>query len=165
VTSPDPRAEMRSTIVPRDSVVGAVRELLRRLNALNRPFSRIVPFALVAAACVHHSPARPDTFVSGYYTPGFEQSRFIACDWSSTDARWWVQVSDPLLSVVDSASRASGNAPYFVRWRGQLSAPGSFGHLGSSTRYFVVTSIEEYRKPAAPDCRPAIPIPELTPHD
>jgi hypothetical protein len=42
---------------------------------------------------------------------------------------------------------------FYVRWRGTLTGPCSYGHMGMATYEFVVDSVLEIRMPRPDDCR------------
>ena len=95
---------------------------------------------------------------TGLYTPGFESSSFVPCandNWMlpSDSLAWlpfkphaWVTWGDH--HKVDGVSFPNGakldsygNPTYFMRWRGTMKGPGSYGHMGVSQFDFAVDSI------------------------
>lgn len=78
---------------------------------------------------------------SGHYSVGFEVSEFVPC---SSDESWWLVGTPELMSQVqsDEPGRAP-TTPVFVRVRGELSGPGSYGHLGTYDRQLTVTEVLE----------------------
>jgi hypothetical protein len=106
---------------------------------------------LGAGAAAYFWPARvvtgPSTGeFSGFYTSGFEVSSFIAC--GQTDEQWWLG-ADPATGFYDyyrtlTGSQAPGDyTAVFVRFRGNLTAPGLYGHLGAYSREVYVTDLLE----------------------
>jgi hypothetical protein len=105
----------------------------------------------------------------GHYTPGFESSEFIPCpsdSWiipgdsiqpSSPFASAWATWPDKRFSASPPWPKAprgrSGNATYFVRWRGTVVGPGNYGHMGMSGFEFMIDSLLEIRAPGRRDCR------------
>lgn len=104
---------------------------------------------------------------SGYYAPGFEMSAFVPCQSDSwliagdslgTDARKapaWASWS-PTLSTYrlpSVATDAFGMRRYFVRWRGTVTGPGHYGHLGGSAFEISVDSVVEVRAASGADCQ------------
>lgn len=115
-------------------------------------------------------PVRKLTGVfSGHYTPGFESSRFVPCpadawfipsdslDTYRYDARraWatWRNAKNQELKWPDAPRDDYGNETYYVRWRGTVVGPGSYGHMGVSPFEFFVDSVITLRAPAKNDCR------------
>jgi len=107
---------------------------------------------------------------SGYFTTGFEESRFVPCAadrWfvpgDSVGTRFaprgeaWVAWRSPEVSrrigVWPSPERTpGGSARFFVRWRGTAVGPGHFGHLGGAPFVIQVDSVLEARTPSPGDC-------------
>ncbi len=116
---------------------------------------RLLLATLLLVACAR-SPAPPSiTEFRGYYTPGFEVSRFVACNAPPADQPWWVVLSGHALQQRDSALRTlspTSGARVFVRWRAALGARGETGHLGQSTRHIQVMELLELRPPGDGDC-------------
>lgn len=111
---------------------------------------------LLLVACVRQPATQPVTEFRGHYTPGFEVSRFIACNALPGDQPWWVILSAHALQQRDSAMRTVLPGPgsrVFVRWRGVAGAPGETGHLGQSVRHLQVVELLELRTPEEGDCR------------
>lgn len=106
----------------------------------------------VAAACADRSE-EPGVF-EGYYYTGFETSNFVpgrSCD--DRGPRYWL-VSDPEARF-NEALREAGWEPlafqaFWVRFEGELSEPGRYGHLGAYEREVRVTKLLELRH--APEC-------------
>lgn len=107
----------------------------------------------------------------GYYSVGFEESQFIPCHDSAVGLQDGLLPGDflvPLSAWVAFAKTAfqqkvawpppdtanqRQSARYFVRWRGTLTGPGIYGHMGVSAFRFVVDSILDVRVPTSHDCR------------
>ena len=110
----------------------------------------------------------------GYYTFGFESSDFVPC----TADRWtvasdsiapnqgvtaWVTLSDRAAQHFDAppvAETPPGYPRYFVRWRGTVTGPDRYGHMGLADFEIEVDKILEIRAPGPNDCTrsPAKPI-------
>jgi hypothetical protein len=105
----------------------------------------------------------------GHFVGGFEESSFIPCRSDS-----WVLPSDSLLAddssfvawvefpkeVVDrirwprkAPHNNWGSARYYVRWKGSIIGPSSYGHMGVSPFLFRVEEVIEIRAAASRDCR------------
>jgi len=87
---------------------------------------------------------------SGYYTSGFEVASFVPCPASALDAAdgaWWLgsipesNFYDKYLDVI--GPDAAEYVTVFVVWRGTVSPPGSYGHLGAYTREATVEEVIE----------------------
>ncbi len=84
--------------------------------------------------------------VAGFYATSFEQSAFRPCHGGQ---KWWTEGN--FGDNYDEIVPWSG-APVYVRLRGELSMPGSYGHLGGYPRQFTVTEELEMRLPQPGDC-------------
>jgi hypothetical protein len=91
----------------------------------------------------------------GYYTSGFEVSSFVACDQAGTTdpgygEGWWLE-AEPESGFYEQYNALSsqvspppgGYVTVFVRFRGRLSPPGSYGHLGAYARTVTVQEVVE----------------------
>jgi hypothetical protein len=91
----------------------------------------------------------------GYYTAGFEVSSFVACEEAGAGGPgygegWWLS-SEPesgFYETYDEISSqvsppAGGYVTVFTVFRGRLSPPGSYGHLGAYSREVTVVELEE----------------------
>ena len=97
----------------------------------------------------------------GHYESGFETSLFTPCvelpDLRGTayeGVKNWIWV-ESLPTSSASAWPDSGDEAYptvFVRWRGKLTGPGSYGHLGLGVYRLDVSEILELRRPNKSDC-------------
>ena len=111
---------------------------------------------LLIIACARRPATAPVTEFRGHYTPGFEVSRFIACNAAPADQPWWVILSARALQQRDSILRTVQPGPgsrVFVRWRAVLGAPSQTGHLGQSVRHIQVVELIELQTPSEGDCR------------
>jgi len=113
-------------------------------------------------------PPLRDTTVelSGHYVSGFETSMFKPCalfpekfqgtayeGWHG-EATVWVEWTDKALGGrkwPDVGKRQ--NPEYYVRWRGTLSGPGSFGHLGFAGYQLLVKELITVRIASKQDCQ------------
>jgi hypothetical protein len=87
----------------------------------------------------------------GHYTSGFEVASFVPCSDSQigNDAGpWWMGSTaesgfyDQYLDVIGGPS-APEYVTVFVVWRGAVSPPGEYGHLGAYTREATVQEVIE----------------------
>lgn len=87
---------------------------------------------------------------SGYYTSGFEVSSFVPCAEAGPAASgeaWWLGGAaesgfyDQYLDVI--GPDAGEYVTVFVVWRGTVSPPGTYGHLGAYTREATVEEVIE----------------------
>jgi hypothetical protein len=99
--------------------------------------------------------SRPQVSVTGvfegFYTPGFESSRFDPCDGG---AEAWVIIA--LDSGVARPRWPRSNrsySSYYVRWRGTRTGPGRYGHMGVSPYLLTVNRVLEVRRAGKHDCR------------
>jgi len=103
----------------------------------------------------------------GRYTGGFEESEFVPCPqdawflpsdslnlYSFDARRAWVEFSKgTFVKAVRKVPHNSwGSAIYYIRWRGTVTGPSSYGHMGVSAFLFRVDSILEMRAPRRSDC-------------
>lgn len=78
---------------------------------------------------------------AGHYSVGFEVSEFVPC---GSDESWWLVGTAELVSQVQGDEPGgTPTTPVFVRVRGELSDPGSYGHLGAYDRQLTVTEVVE----------------------
>ena len=96
---------------------------------------------------------RRGTF-KGFYSAGFEHSRFIPFD--DPDAWIWVRFSN-LLEASHSPPWPAfpDTVPYpcvFVEWVGTLTGPGLYGHMSVSTHQLVVDTIRSVRPARSQEC-------------
>ncbi len=108
---------------------------------------------------------------AGHYTAGYETSVFVPCPSPSVPPRligfnlnaeglWgtyaWVTGADAsdLIALAGGTSPQPirGTVTYFVRWRGTLEGPGSYGHFGVAEYAFAVDTVLEARAPDKADC-------------
>lgn len=105
------------------------------------------------------TPGPWDAIVTGHYTTSFETSSLVPCD---GDEQWWVE--GPALEDVDNFLRTSRSLPtrvetdplldgtVFLKWRGDVSALGEYGHMGRYDRLFKAEILLEIRQPGESDC-------------
>ncbi len=112
----------------------------------------LLAFASVTVGCASSAGEAPATY-SGEWDWRFETSSFASSDgrgpwWLSGEGDVWEQLSAPIMQA--------GNGPWGrVRLvvEGELSAPGTYGHLGAYERELRVTRvigaelIEAYSRP------------------
>ncbi|MCC7077191.1 MAG: hypothetical protein IT198_08710 [Acidimicrobiia bacterium] len=75
---------------------------------------------------------------TGHYSTGFEVSAFVEC---GSDEQWWVVGSAELTEEVEAAADSPPYEPVYLRVRGTLSEPGTYGHLGAYQRQLTVTEV------------------------
>jgi len=108
-------------------------------------------------------PDSVDAEFVGYYHSAFELSAFVPCP--GTIERVWRPLLDTRDVWVDISNRAwragrrlwpttklTTDARYFVRWKGRLTGPGRYGHLGGARYLLRVDRILEVRTPGPGDC-------------
>ena len=89
----------------------------------------------------------PDTAVElrGHMVIGFEIASFVPCDISADpgDSQGYWLNAGPDVDLYDAYLAATGAdyTPAFIQFRGQLSPPGEYGHLGGYSRAVTVTEI------------------------
>ena len=98
----------------------------------------------------------------GHYTSGFESLSFRSCDlladlsstaYGGRQYEAWVDFApDLLFERWPEVPRVDGYARYYVEWGGELTGPGSYGHLGVHTYRLTVDAIIEIRNPNPGDC-------------
>lgn len=92
----------------------------------------------------------------GYYFTGFETSNFVPGEHcTSLEPTYWL-VAERDSGLHEALERAGWNPAafqaFFVRFEGELSAPGRYGHLGAYGREVSVRKVLEVR--LAPECAP-----------
>ena len=88
---------------------------------------------------------RADKF-KGYYVSGFERREFRPE--SSLEQRWWLSGSLDGCGFLDfNQERYSPWRQTYVEFRGELSSPGRYGHLGAYDREITVVKFESCRAP------------------
>ena len=100
----------------------------------------------------------------GHYTTGFESSDFRPCgglpaeaavygpDWGAA----WVEFADSVRgrelkwpTLPDTVF----DPTLYVRWRGTMTGPGAYGHMGVAIYNLVVDEILDVHPPRADDCK------------
>jgi hypothetical protein len=87
----------------------------------------------------------------GYYASGFEVSSFVPCGMTgnaSYGAGYWLtgttEFYDQYYALVQSSGfDPTGYQSVYVRFKGELSPPGHYGHLGGYEREVTVTELLE----------------------
>lgn len=114
----------------------------------------ILPLLLASLSCRALSPdsnAGTSEF-EGYYTFGFEVSAFVPCDYDPEAANgigYWLTdnsgFSERYFALVESTGQdpVRDYVTVYVRFQGELSSPGSYGHLGAYEREVTVTELLE----------------------
>ena len=90
---------------------------------------------------------------TGHYIPGFESSDFRICD--DTARKIWAEFAPGFWDRPQEDWPEGGDQyypRYFVRFRGRLVGPYSYGHLGVSDYELTVDSIAFVRLAASRDC-------------
>lgn len=123
-----------------------VRYLIR-LAALVGALSLVVP------GCGGGTASR---VFEGYYFTGFETSNFVPGEHcTSPEPTYWL-VAERDSGLHEALERAGWNPAafqaFFVRFEGELSEPGRYGHLGAYGREVSVRKVLEVR--LAPECAP-----------
>ena len=125
--------------------------------------------AVGTAGCDLRPLRRITGVFSGHYTSEFEVSEFVPCprdrwfipsDSVGTQrglrGRAWVRWTRPgLLDAPGGEAtpeRVSGGNRYFVRWRGAIEGPSSYGHMGISPFLITVDSVLDVRTSGRDDC-------------
>ncbi len=144
----------------------------RRLDSLVLALPTTEPVAVRVDASNCTEP-RPDTVVgefAGHFEAGFEESEFLPCAsgpepghtaYGPTPFRAWLESSrsiswerfrgvkaGPWLGADGQEQMMS----HYVRLRGRLIGPGSYGHMGVSPFLFLLDEVLEVRTPRPDDC-------------
>jgi len=116
-------------------------------------FLVILALLLATLACQALFPGGAESGeFEGYYASGFEVSSFVPCGMSedaSYGTGYWLtgtaEFNDQYRALVQSSGHdpISGYQPVFVRFSGELSPPGSYGHLGVYEREVTVIELLE----------------------
>ncbi|MCB9135288.1 MAG: hypothetical protein H6636_07665 [Anaerolineales bacterium] len=123
---------------------------------MKRTFNALfLPFFLAALACQLLSPNSGSTKgeFEGTYSNGFEVSAFVPCEGVSpgpgqVSAYWLTGTQDfydQYYALVQSSGfdQGTGYLSVYVRFKGELSPSGSYGHLGAYAREVTVTDLLE----------------------
>jgi hypothetical protein len=98
----------------------------------------LLALPLLSGACERTAPwPQSGTFV-GFYLHGFEISDFKP---AGTRERWWIKWG----AEVTRPAPCGPSNPCYAVMRGQLSDPGSYGHLSAYRRELTVTEVLEAR--------------------
>jgi len=88
----------------------------------------------------------------GYYASGFEVSSFVPCgiaENASYGNGYWLtgttEFYDQYYALIQSSGfdQSTGYLSVYVRFKGELSPPGHYGHLGAYEREVTVTELLE----------------------
>lgn len=104
----------------------------------------IVAAAMLAQTLMHSACNSGETGVfRGVYTGGFEVSDFRAC---GTDTTWW---------ATGELRRLGGGQPVgvYAEVQGELSPPGSYGHLGMYPRQIEIRKVRRVEPTPPLFCR------------
>lgn len=113
-------------------------------------FSPLLFLILAALAC-QALPATTSEF-EGTYSSGFEVSSFVPCDYSDEagyGVGYWLtgttEFYDQYYALVESSGfdPSTGYLSVYVRFKGELSPSGDYGHLGMYEREITVTELLE----------------------
>jgi hypothetical protein len=108
---------------------------------------------LLLAGC-----ATPLRSYEGLYQRGFEQSTMRPCQSTSPERSWWIVMGPEPDSVAAAAVARHPTELLYARFRGRVSEPGAYGHLGASSRMLRVERVDEIRPHREGDCVPARPF-------
>jgi hypothetical protein len=96
------------------------------------------------ASATEAKPGSPTERLSGFYEAGWEKEVFRPC---GTQEEWW---SWSTTQILKEDPRGWGRA--FVVLEGEVSPPGSYGHLGQYPREIVITRVIEVRPAPGAEC-------------
>jgi len=141
------------------------RTFATRTISISPQTDSVVNFYVPLSECAEPPVTTISGEWSGHYEYGFETSLFAPCvdlpDLPGTayeGIEHWIWV-ETLPTDSHSIARKwpdTGDELYpnlFVRWRGQLTGPGSYGHLGLGVYQLDVREVLEVRRPTKSDCR------------
>lgn len=119
-------------------------------------FSPLLILTLAALACQTLSPTPGPTKgeFEGTYSNGFEVSAFVPCEGVSPAGpgyvpAYWLSGTTEFYEQYTALVQSSGHDPatgylsVYVRFKGELSPPGSYGHLSAYEREITVTELLE----------------------
>jgi hypothetical protein len=138
-------------------------ETRRRLGLIDRRESVILRAGAdtqVVVRCAE-PPVRSDTVeLRGFYHVGFESSVFRPCDGMPPGSRSyalpsiWVTFAPTARIEWPRRPHADvGGHTIHVRWRGILTGPGRYGHMGAGLYEFTVREVMEVRHSRPDACR------------
>lgn len=103
---------------------------------------------VLLGGCVTTATGPGEREFRGYYSQGFEVDSFRACGERQS---WWVREGADLRTRYAGLAERE-YAEVFVVLRGEITAEGSYGHLGAYTRELSVSRVLELRPAGAGDC-------------
>jgi hypothetical protein len=143
---------------PSRTLLGA--QIVERIVSVSPGEESLINVRVPAGQCSEPRYSERVGVFSGYWTPGFESSKFVPCADSIlhvpapllpgkqlvSPSAWaefvpsvkWPQKMPAQASVPTDRYR---NPTYFVVWRGVLKGPGQYGHLGVSDFSMLVDSV------------------------
>jgi hypothetical protein len=141
-----------------------------RVLTLSPGEERQLDFSLPRGICDRPATSSVMGIYRGHYRAGYETTLFLPCPAPGVPGRLighqrdssgvigthaWVSYRAGVRvrwEDLPEVPRDRGLAVYYVQWRGTLSGPGSYGHMGVAEYAFQVDSILEMRAPGAGDC-------------
>lgn len=115
----------------------------------------VLSFLLISLACQPLSPTPGPTTgeFEGMYSSGFEVSAFVPCEGVSPDPgyvpAYWLSDPPEFYKEYAALVQSSGHDPVtgylsvYVRFKGELSPSGTYGHLGAYEHEITVTELLE----------------------
>ena len=153
------------------SVTPLGAEILHRDVVISPNRETVVNVRVPFATCVEPKYSERTGIFRGYWTSGFEESRFFPCAdtllgvsapllpgrrigqpsaWADLSSSAWPRsLKGPRGAPVDEY----GNPTLFVTWHGVLKGPGSYGHLGVSEYSMVVDRVIAIKAKGPANCR------------
>jgi hypothetical protein len=124
---------------------------------------------VIATSCDPRPLRRVSGEFRGHYSGGFEESEFVPCPadtWIVPGdslhlfpflgrrawATWSERVGRSVKWPAGAPRESFGTPRFFVRWRGTVVGPGSYGHMRMSPFEFLIDSVFELRAPSSNDC-------------
>jgi hypothetical protein len=101
----------------------------------------LICLAALLASCTQSSSWPSSGIYSGYYTYGFEVSRFVP---KGTKEKWWLSGKVPCQPqyTKETVARAPRVTPMlYIEVRGTLSPEGHHGHLGAYSRELIAQEV------------------------
>jgi hypothetical protein len=100
---------------------------------------------LLTAGCTRSISWPSSGVYTGYYTHGYEPSRFVP---ANTKEKWSLAGAFPCRELFTSDGRVVrlDNPAIYIETRGTLSPNGKYGHLGAYSRELTVSEVLTCRK-------------------